>query len=84
MFLLYCINFNSFIQHSCVVNSVCFISFYKVCLLVFCCFFVFCGRAKKVVREGPIFGGLKRVPQVEEALDRQQHGMKKKQSSIIF
>ena len=35
------------------------------------CFVVssfFCGRAKKVVREGPISGGLKRVCQVEEAL----------------
>ena len=30
MFSLYCINFKSFIQHSCVVNSVCFISFQHV------------------------------------------------------
>ena len=47
---------------------VCVLFHFNVCLLVFCCFFVFCGRAKKVVREGPISGGLKRVPQVEEAL----------------
>ena len=47
---------------------VCVLFHFNVCLLVICCFFVFCGRAKKVVREGPISGGLKRVPQVEEAL----------------
>ena len=41
----------------CVV-MVCVLFHFNVCLLVFCCFFVFCGRAKKVVRGGPISGGL--------------------------
>ena len=44
--------------------------FYNEHLLVFCCFFVCCRRAKRAVREEPIFGaGPQRTPpRIEEAL----------------